>query len=349
MLAPWQALASQSLEPAGTNAPELMLALARHVPGLELAIVKMGSDFAFAAALMKPRRPWRLKTNATTSLTFCGTPHLAAGLAEPAYAAFLATQDQPVMLQSVATGGPFWRSLTAGPWHCREVRRWQRACLHPTGSFDHWFDNNFDRKRRKEFRRLHNRLAESGQFEQLTLSPGDDVATWTEELLALEAAGWKGQRGTAIANDAGESQATRQGLPALARAGKLRFWKLVLDGRVIAAMFAIVEGSKAWLGKIAYDESFARFSPGVLLILHATRQLTAETGLTCIDSCAIPGHPMIENIWRDRLTVADVIVAPATLPAWRVTAATRLEQGRRRLRGLVRDLYFNLLKGKHRS
>jgi CelD/BcsL family acetyltransferase involved in cellulose biosynthesis len=84
----------------------------------------------------------------------------------------------------------------------------------------------------------------------------------------------------------------------LGAAGKLRFWKLSLNGKPIAIMHAIVDGNQAWLHKIAYDEAYAKFSPGVLLVLHATEKLFAEIGLVLVDSCAIPGHPMIENIWR---------------------------------------------------
>ena len=59
--------------------------------------------------------------------------------------------------------------------------------------------------------------------------------------------------------------------------------------------------------------TYAKYSPGVLLVLYATERLFAESGITFVDSCAIPGHPMIENIWRDRIKVADVMIAPNSI------------------------------------
>jgi hypothetical protein len=139
----------------------------------------------------------------------------------------------------------------------------------------------------------------------------------------------------------------REGLRGLADAGKLRFWKLALDGRPIAMMFAIVEERHAWLGKIAHDENLARFSPGVQLILHATEGLFAE-GITLADSCAIPDHPMINHLWRGRLPVADVMIAAPGVPGVVFSATVQAERLRRRLRVPARNLYYRLT-GKHRS
>jgi CelD/BcsL family acetyltransferase involved in cellulose biosynthesis len=137
----------------------------------------------------------------------------------------------------------------------------------------------------------------------------------------------------------------RDSLAGLAAVGALRFWKLALDGRPIAMLFAIAEGEDAWLGKIAYDEDLGRFSPGVQLILHATEQMFAE-GITRADSCAVPDHPMINHLWRDRMRVADVMIAaPSVSPMiFAMTAAG--ERLRRRLRAFAKSTYY-LLTGRH--
>jgi hypothetical protein len=134
----------------------------------------------------------------------------------------------------------------------------------------------------------------------------------------------------------------------LAAAGKLRFWKLTLDGKTIAITYAIVEGDQAWLHKIAYDETYAKFSPGVLLVLYATERLFAETGITLVDSCAIPGHPMIENIWRDRIKVADVMIAPNSVSVKRFMMTLKAERMRRAVREFASGAY-NSMRGRKRS
>jgi hypothetical protein len=45
-------------------------------------------------------------------------------------------------------------------------------------------------------------------------------------------------------------------------------------------------------------------------MLEATKALLAEPGLTRVDSCAAPDHPMIDHIWRERLPLADRLVQP---------------------------------------
>ena len=182
------------------------------------------------------------------------------------------------------------------------------------GSFDDWLALNFDQKRRKEFKRLRARLAETGNLSAHVLKPEEDLASYTAHFLALESGGWKGKRGSAVAKDANLAQALTSGLSAMHHSGKLRFWELRLDDQPIASLFAIVDGTEAALGKIAYDETFARFSPGVLIILEATQSLFAETGLTLADSNAAPGHPMIDRIWRDRISCIDVLIAGPNVP-----------------------------------
>ncbi|MFO1034333.1 MAG: GNAT family N-acetyltransferase, partial [Hyphomicrobiales bacterium] len=86
-------------------------------------------------------------------------------------------------------------------------------------------------------------------------------------------------------------------------------WMLVLDGKPVAALFALVSGHEAMLGKIAYDEGFSRYSPGVLVLLDATQCLFADEAVRFADGNAIPGHPMIDRIWRDRMECMDVVIA----------------------------------------
>jgi CelD/BcsL family acetyltransferase involved in cellulose biosynthesis len=132
--------------------------------------------------------------------------------------------------------------------------------------------------------------------------------------------------------------ALRDACIVLAASGRLRFWKVDLDGRPVAMLFAIVDGEEAWLGKIAHDESFARFSPGTLVTLYATEQCFRD-GLKQVDSCAVPDHPMINRLWRDRLHVADVMVASTDMPALAFTLTATSERLRRTARQSAKSLY----------
>ena len=348
VLPAWKRLADHSLAPAGLNAPELILPLLRHVAGATLAIVKQGNDLLLALPIKKWRSFPALSANWTTPLTPMGEPHLDREVPDAALTAFINHLAHPLLLHAVAVNGPFWNCLAKQDVHVSTLETWARAVLKPKGTFENWIEANIGSKRRKEYRRLSHRLSELGVYEALSLGAGRECKPWAAELLALEASGWKGKRGTAMAKKPEVKAAFLEACQLLNAAGKLRFWKLAVDGKPIAATYAIVEGDRAWLHKIAYDETYAKYSPGVLLILHATEQLFAESGISLVDSCAIPGHPMIEHLWRDRIEMADVVIAPRSITTKRFTRTVAAEKFRRAARGFARDTYYRL-RGKKRS
>jgi hypothetical protein len=60
--------------------------------------------------------------------------------------------------------------------------------------------------------------------------------------------------------------------------------------------------------KTAFDERYARFSPGVLLQLENLALLDREDIEWC-DSCAAPDHPMIDGLWTERRAIGRFSVA----------------------------------------
>ena len=96
-----------------------------------------------------------------------------------------------------------------------------------------------------------------------------------------------------------------------AHAGSCWIDALEIDGRAVAMAIVMFAGSKAFFWKIAYDEQLSSLSPGVQLTLELTNRLAAEPGVTMVDSCAVPDHPMIDHIWRDRMDICDFLVGAA--------------------------------------
>jgi CelD/BcsL family acetyltransferase involved in cellulose biosynthesis len=348
------------LEPCGAHHPAWLascLGQTSEDAHAEITTIRQGDRVAGMFAIDRETWRWgwpqRVMKSWRSDLTFDGTPLIDRSHAQEAITGFIAAmKGSPILFETIPADGPFLAALTVAAGELsapvRIVRKWQRAALKPEGSFGDWFARNFERKRRKEYRRIRARLGEQGRLESLSLADAEPVGPWIDELLALEAKGWKGKRGTAAKSDPRIEAALTKALRALAREGSLRFWKLALDGRPIAMMFALVTGGKAWLGKIAYDEDFARYSPGVLLILDATEALFKENGIALVDSCAIPGHPMIDNIWRDRISMCDVLVgAPGTSQAlFAVMAAA--ENARHALRERAKHLLYRITR-RHMS
>ena len=128
-----------------------------------------------------------------------------------------------------------------------------------------------DAKFRANLQRRRRRLAEKGRVEVEHVTGGADLVARLDEGFQLEQSGWKGRRGTAIAQDA----AVRGFYTALARTaaarGQLSLYFLRLDGRAIAFHYALEHGGKYLLLKPAYDEAFREVSPGQLLVWDVLR------------------------------------------------------------------------------
>ncbi len=320
----WRRLAEAALVPAAGSGPEwlgtLLEVLGNEVHPLTahcgdeiaglLAVTAKGSLAGFAAPVAVS---WH------SDLTFAGTPLITGRDAAGAVAGLVTAarreiganalvingmEADPRLLEAVAEAagslGLSWRILA----------RHERAALRPTGEpYEAWLKRSFPTKRRREYRRLKARLAETGKLRFDSRGMAEPVNPWIDQFIALEQAGWKGRRGTAIGCDAALTAALRLGLERLARRGDLGFWRLSVDGRPVAMLFAPMAGERAWLLKIAHDETFARFSPGLLIVLEATRELLAAKRFSLIDSCAVPGHPLIEHLWDDRIGICDVMIA----------------------------------------
>jgi CelD/BcsL family acetyltransferase involved in cellulose biosynthesis len=220
----------------------------------------------------------------------------------------------------------------------------QRALLAPTIGRAHYLDQAVGPKKRKELRRQRKRLAEAGALASDIVRAPYGMAAALGDFLNLEATGWKGRAGTAARADDRIRAFMEEAVTGLARDGKAQVARLSADGRPIAAIVTLKSGATAWCWKIAYDESYARFSPGVQLLLEVTQTLLDDPGIACADSCATAGHPMIDHIWRERLGLADHLVQVGPQHRLAFAAADRLERLRRvalaslkRLRDLVRS------------
>jgi CelD/BcsL family acetyltransferase involved in cellulose biosynthesis len=301
--------------PATFSHPDWTRAISAHVAGSTLVQVPASGLPRLSGLLQRKRWPVAYYDSWLTALTPTGLP--AAGLpprAEDALA-LLDSTEAPILFRNMRLEHPVAQALLAAASQQKTIKSWQRAALNLSGSFDDWLMQNFDQKRRKELKRLRARLGEQGQLQSVELESGGDVGPFLEAFLTLEAKGWKGQRGTAVANDTKMKQGFAAGLTAMHCNGRLKFWQINLDGRPIASLFALVDDGEATLGKIAHDEDFAKYSPGVLIILDATATLMGQQELRLADSNAMPNHPMIDRIWRDRITCADILLAGPSTPS----------------------------------
>jgi CelD/BcsL family acetyltransferase involved in cellulose biosynthesis len=325
--------------------PDWLRAIAAQVPGAELFQLPQTGLPKLTAALRPARLPFKHYETFVTPLSPQGVPAVAPGIVPPV-ADLLDGLEAPVLFRSLPIAHPVTEALMKHATHVSVLKRWERAGLDVSGSYETWLSENFDHKRRKELKRLRARLGEAGLLEVKTLSKGDALDGFINGLLQLESAGWKGGQGTALAQSPELTKALWDGLKAMHARGRVRFWEMSIDGKPIASLFALIDGSEACLGKIAYDEAFAKFSPGVMIILEATQALFAEDGILVADSNAIPDHPMINRIWRDRIECADVLVAGSVVPASVFNGLSLFHQARNSIRGALKRLFVSVTRKK---
>lgn len=207
--------------------------------------------------------------------------------------------------------------------------RHARAQLLPARDRADYMERAIGAKRRKEMRRQRRRLAEHAPVTLITATEPGAIVRALEDFLALEAAGWKGRRGTAAARHAAIAQFLRHATRDLAAQRLARIDRLMWGDRVIAVAITLRSVDTAWFFKIAFDETVARASPGVQLTLDLTTELLADQAIVRVDSCAVADHPMIDHLWRERQDMADLLVAIGPHRPVTFAVACRLEAARR--------------------
>jgi CelD/BcsL family acetyltransferase involved in cellulose biosynthesis len=200
-------------------------------------------------------------------------------------------------------------ALESYGWSHSVMKRFQRAELRMDDSGADYVTRAISTGRRKELRRLRNRLAENGSLECRELIEANDLKGWTDDFLDLEARGWKGQSGTAMKNNAASKRFFKEVTAEAMTHGRLMMIGLFLTGKPIAMKCNFLVPGGAYAFKIAYDEEYSRYSPGVQLEIENIR-IARERGIRWMDSCAAPNHTMIDALWADRLEICTVLASP---------------------------------------
>jgi O-antigen/teichoic acid export membrane protein/CelD/BcsL family acetyltransferase involved in cellulose biosynthesis len=209
----------------------------------------------------------------------------------------------------------------------------QRALLAPQDDRLGYLGAALSTTKRRQLQRLRRGLERTGPVEFEMTS---DVARTLPSFFALETSGWKGAAGTAASQDDAIKSFVTRAVTDLASEHKAHVLRMLHNGAPIAAGLALRSGNGLWSWKIAYDERAARASPGSQLSLDFTAALLKDEGLVFADSCAGPAMPMIDQIWRERLPLADHLIGPRSNATF---AMIRMfEIIRRHARGSAKEL-----------
>lgn len=327
--ADWRDLAADAAEPNPFYAPDLLTpALSAFADAdVRIASVRDAGGRLVAFAPVAPLRgysrfPVRYLSTWMHPHCFFAAPLVRKGCEEASLAALFDLVESGgafFRFRHLDAEGPIYRAAVAVAGRTRRLsadsNRYERALLKGGFQTETYLQNALRGKKRKELRRLRNRLEEDGAVAFETLGDGGALAAWTLDFLALEAAGWKGREGTALAGDPASSKFFADALVAALGKGALRFHRLTHGGKPIAMIVNFIEAGAGYSFKIAYDEAYARYSPGVMLEIEMMAALEREPGLAFIDSCARRDHPMINSLWCERRAIAALNVSRRDAPS----------------------------------
>ncbi|HVV61654.1 MAG TPA: GNAT family N-acetyltransferase [Pseudolabrys sp.] len=342
----WRGLTSRALEPNGFYEPAFALAAAPFL-GRDAQAILIWSRQSPARLVglfpLRIARRYGLGPNVLAGwlhpYATLGTPLVERDNADGVIAAWLTHIARDPALPSIAflptqtVDGAFCKALdrvlvARGLRHA-DFGRHRRAHLAPGRDRAGYLTEASGAKHRKELPRRRRRLAELGAISHEIVTREPDVARALDHFFVLEANGWKGSAGTAATQSEDTRDFFRAAVTGLARDGKVRIDVLSVGGRAIAATIVLRSGDTMFGWKTAYDETYAKYSPGAQLMLDLTQSVLADASVARLDSCTSAGHPLVEHLWGDRLSIADRLIGVRPERSAAFSAACALETMRR--------------------
>ena len=313
----WEALAKAALEPNPFYEPWMLVpalqALADGAP-VSIAAVRVEGRLAGIFPFQRARRykglPIRVLTLWRHRHCMLCVPLVSADAAAHCLDAFLAwAADEAALVEMeyVPVGGAFHCALVEAA-----ARRgtspmasdvYTRALLRKGPSAERYIGSAMSNSTRRKLARKARRLAERGAVAHVRLAADGDLDGWIDGFLALEASGWKGERGSALASREGDRRFAASVFREAFRRGRLFMLGVDLDGVPIARCCSLLAGPGSFAFKAAYDERYADFSPGVLAELDRISAFHELEGTEWMDSFTGPDNRRLDAMWKDRIAV----------------------------------------------
>lgn len=315
----WRELAAQAAEPNPFFEPEFVLPAAAAIPGAPglLVAIDGSGDWAGAAPICRGRGWHHVPLSGSTTwdhlYSFFGAPLVRDGDEREALRSWLEPGAGVVRtylgFDLLDAGGPVRAALEEAAAEAGAATvvyaEHERAALVRD---EDGLSLRLSSKRRRENARLGRRLGEALGDGVAVLDRSEDPQA-VEDFLQLEAAGWKGGGGTALASTAAHAEFFRRMCDGFRAAGRLNFLSLESSGRLTAMKCNLIAGEAIYCFKTSFDESLAEFSPGVQLERALADHESDNERVHLIDTCAEAGNEMANRVWPDRRRMASLAVS----------------------------------------
>lgn len=325
----WLRLAAEAVEPNPFYEPDALIAAARYIePGkLRAVAVWHGEDSEQRLAGLFPLQFGSIRQGLVAPLpslyvnrmfSASSAPLLWAEDPEGVWEAFLRN------LARLRRGGSLLlcprMPLARGAWRTLEavierqnlahveVSRYERPAVDSTLSYDEYVARYSGSQRKGMRRKLQMLEAEGDVTFHTVTDPGPEAAGAYADFVALEAAGWKGAKGTALGRHDNTAAYGERLFGPAREADGVHYNVLAVSGRAVAVGVALVRQGVLFSAKSTYDESLSKASPGRQLHLNVMRRTLDDKAYARIDSCAGEEHSL-SSFWLEREPIGTVLLA----------------------------------------
>jgi CelD/BcsL family acetyltransferase involved in cellulose biosynthesis len=226
---------------------------------------------------------------------------LASEHAEAAFRALLAEVGRQVPnhlgleIKAIRQSSPMRDTLKRdfADYSIRRTRHSMYSFLDVTGDFDSYLAGLGNM--RKNLRRYRRKLENRGSVSVELRTGATADAQFLPEFLDLEASGWKGRCGTAIANSPSTVAFYETLIRNLAAQGRWEWHVIRVGERIVAAEMAVCSQASLVLLKYTFDEDFADCRPGHLLTEEVYKDAFSRSKIDEINHMSLSAS---DQYWR---------------------------------------------------
>lgn len=210
--------------------------------------------------------------------------------------------------------------------------RHERSIAKPVSRYDD-YTKRWSKKRLRNVKAGLRKLRKVGDITFEAVTPDDpDYRQALDDLLELEAAGWKGRQGTALSSKPNSRKFAHNALNSTGVPSASLLTLMRLDGRVVAGMFNLVSHGRIHGLRSGYDESLSSYSLGIIMYAWLLERMLDFGDYHELDSCSDANH-LLEKYWLERKTIEAVfITAEMGTGAARIRRMISLRTAARKLR-----------------
>lgn len=342
----WRALAETAIEPNPFFDPDYLMPLARSLGDFDdvaLAVVADGDSWLGCMPVGRVGRWHRIPLPSTSvwrgrgpTQALLGTPLIAAARTHDAVATLLdgvvrSPGSSFTGLEALVEDGPVFAALRSAleQTGLRALRfdRVERALLTRRPECD-YLEQALTAKHRRQVRGQWRKLcAQLGEEPQVVDRAGEPAAV--AELIELEGRSHLAERGNVLRSDPAQARFFTEMCAAFAARGRLQLLSLQTGDRTLAMKCNLLADPGIFYLKIAYDESYAKLSPGVQLEVRMYSLFHERSQALWVDSCATPENESCNRMLPSRRALVTLAILEPTV---RALATVPIIRGARHLR-----------------